>query len=157
MPGADFQLVKLLSLDPSVNRFMIYQQGCFVGGTVLRLAKDVAENNLGARVLVVCYEITTTFFQPPSGSHLDVLVGQALFSDGAVALIVGANADSNTNERKVFEIMSTRETIVPDSEHGVVAHLREMGFEYYLSPDVPKLVSANIEDLLVKGFNKIDG
>ncbi|BBH02249.1 hypothetical protein Prudu_012762 [Prunus dulcis] len=44
------------------------------------------------------------------------------------------------------------------SEHGVVAHLREVGFEYYLSPpDVPKLVSANIEDLLVKGFNKIDG
>ncbi|BFG29990.1 hypothetical protein CerSpe_162640 [Prunus speciosa] len=157
MPGADFQLVKLLGLDHSVNRFMIYQQGCFAGGTVLRLAKDVAENNPGARILVVCCEITTMFFQPPSESHLDVLVGQALFSDGAVALIVGANADSNTNERQVFEIMSTRETIVPDSEHGVVAHLREMGFEYYLSPDVPKLVSANIEDLLVKGFNKIDG
>ncbi|BBH02248.1 Chalcone and stilbene synthase family protein [Prunus dulcis] len=49
MPGADFQLVKLLGLDPSVDRFMIYQQGCFAGGTVLRLAKDVAENNPGPR------------------------------------------------------------------------------------------------------------
>ncbi|BBN69243.1 Chalcone and stilbene synthase family protein [Prunus dulcis] len=54
MPAADFQLVKLLGLDSSVNRFMIYQQGCFAGGTVLRLAKDVAENNPGARILVVC-------------------------------------------------------------------------------------------------------
>ncbi|KAK3000605.1 hypothetical protein RJ639_022126 [Escallonia herrerae] len=32
---------------------MIYQQGCFAGGTVLRLAKDLAENNISACVLVV--------------------------------------------------------------------------------------------------------
>ncbi|PRQ26659.1 putative 3,5-dihydroxybiphenyl synthase [Rosa chinensis] len=62
MPGADFQLIKLLGLNPSINRFMIYQQGCFAGGTVLRIAKDVAENNAGARVLIVCCEITTMFF-----------------------------------------------------------------------------------------------
>ncbi|ONI13893.1 hypothetical protein PRUPE_4G253100 [Prunus persica] len=30
-------------------------------------------------------------------------------------------------------------------------------FLYYLSPDVPKLVGANIEELLVKGFSEIDG
>ncbi|KAJ0093952.1 hypothetical protein Patl1_26746 [Pistacia atlantica] len=29
MPGADYQLAKLLSLPPSVQRFMIYQGGCF--------------------------------------------------------------------------------------------------------------------------------
>ncbi|KAI3808453.1 hypothetical protein L1987_24404 [Smallanthus sonchifolius] len=57
MPGADYQLPKLLGLCPSVKRFMMYQQGCFGGGTVLRLAKDLAENNKGARVLVVCSEI----------------------------------------------------------------------------------------------------
>ncbi|CAN1164550.1 Chalcone synthase, partial [Linum perenne] len=37
MPGADYQLTKLLGLRPSVKRFMMYQQGCFAGGTVLRL------------------------------------------------------------------------------------------------------------------------
>ncbi|CAF2045649.1 unnamed protein product [Brassica rapa] len=50
MPGADHQLTKLLGLRPSVKRLMMYQQGCFAGGTVLRLAKDLAENNRGARV-----------------------------------------------------------------------------------------------------------
>ena len=50
MPGADYQLTKLLGLRPSVKRLMMYQQGCFAGGTVLRLAKDLAENNRGARV-----------------------------------------------------------------------------------------------------------
>ena len=63
MPGADYQLVKLLGLRPSVNRVMLYHQGCFAGGTVLRIAKDLAENNKGARVLVVCSELTVVTFQ----------------------------------------------------------------------------------------------
>ncbi|KAK3028208.1 hypothetical protein RJ639_039491 [Escallonia herrerae] len=36
MPGADYQLTKLLGLRASVNRLMMYQQGCFADGTVLR-------------------------------------------------------------------------------------------------------------------------
>ncbi|KAK2990986.1 hypothetical protein RJ640_005468 [Escallonia rubra] len=93
MLGADYQLTKLLGLHPSVKRLMMYQQGCFVGGTVLRLAKDPAENNAGACVLVVYSEITTVTFRRPSDTHLDSLVGQALFGDGVVAVIVGADPD----------------------------------------------------------------
>lgn len=40
MPGADYQLTKLLGLKPSVKRVMLYAQGCSAGATVLRLAKD---------------------------------------------------------------------------------------------------------------------
>ncbi|TVU06556.1 hypothetical protein EJB05_49779, partial [Eragrostis curvula] len=87
MPGADYRVARLLGLRPSVSRLMLYQQGCFAGGTVLRVAKDLAENNRGARVLVVCSEITAVTFRGPSESHLDSLVGQALFADGAAAVI----------------------------------------------------------------------
>ncbi|KAJ0035848.1 hypothetical protein Pint_26125 [Pistacia integerrima] len=52
MPDADHQLTKLLGLPPFVQRLMIYQGDCFAAGTALRLAKDIAENNEGARVLV---------------------------------------------------------------------------------------------------------
>ena len=62
MLGVDLQLTKILGLNPNINKFMIYQQGCYVGGTCLRLAKDLVENNVDARVLVVCPEITTMFF-----------------------------------------------------------------------------------------------
>ena len=62
MPGVDFQLTKLPGLNPNINSFMIYQQGYYAGRTCLRLAKDLAENNLDAQVLVVCAEITTMFF-----------------------------------------------------------------------------------------------
>ena len=67
MPGADFQLTKLLGLNPNINRFMIYQQGCYASGTCLRLAKDLAENNVDARVLMVCIEITAMFFPMKHG------------------------------------------------------------------------------------------
>nr|ADO85330.1 chalcone synthase [Boesenbergia rotunda] len=151
MPGADYQITKLLGLRPSVNRFMMYQQGCFAGGTVLRLAKDLAENNRGARVLVVCSEITAVTFRGPSESHLDSLVGQALFGDGAGAIIVGADPDLEI-ERPLFELVSASQTILPDSEGAIDGHLREVGLTFHLLKDVPGLISKNIEKSLVEAF-----
>ncbi|KAJ3681686.1 hypothetical protein LUZ60_014259 [Juncus effusus] len=154
MPGADYQVTKLLGLRPSVNRFMMYQQGCFAGGTVLRMAKDLAENNRGARVLVICSEITAVTFRGPSESHLDSLVGQALFGDGAAALIVGADADL-TVERPIFQLVSAGQTILPDSEGAIDGHLREVGLTFHLLKDVPGLISKNIEKSLVEAFTPI--
>ena len=62
MPGTNFQPTMLPGLNPNINRFMIYQQGCYAGRTCLCLAKDLVENNVDAQDLVVCAEITTMFF-----------------------------------------------------------------------------------------------
>ncbi|XP_071690462.1 chalcone synthase-like [Rutidosis leptorrhynchoides] len=154
MPGADFQLTKLLGLSPSVKRYMMSHLGCYSGGTVLRLAKDVAENNKGARVLVVCSEITVVTFRGPNEKHLDSLIGQAIFADGAGAVIVGADPDL-TIERPLFEIISAAQTIIPDSEGGIAGHLREVGLTFHLLKDVPVLISENIEKELTKAFSPI--
>lgn len=66
MPGADLHLAKLISLRPSVKRIMMYQQGCYGGAAALRIAKDLAKNNTGARVLVVRAEIMAMIFPGPS-------------------------------------------------------------------------------------------
>nr|ABD24245.1 chalcone synthase [Abies alba]ABD24246.1 chalcone synthase [Abies alba]ABD24250.1 chalcone synthase [Abies alba]ABD24252.1 chalcone synthase [Abies alba]ABD38592.1 chalcone synthase [Abies alba] len=153
MPGADYQLTKLLGLRPSVKRVMMYQQGCFAGGTVLRVAKDLAENNRGARVLVVCSEITAVTFCGPSDTHLDSMVGQALFGDGAAALIVGADPVPQV-EKPCFEIIWTAQTILPDSDGAIDGHLREAGLTFHLLKDVPGLISKNIERSLVEAFQQ---
>nr|CDU43984.1 chalcone synthase [Biscutella laevigata]CDU46352.1 chalcone synthase [Stanleya pinnata] len=155
MPGADYQLTKILGLRPSVKRLMMYQQGCFAGGTVLRLAKDLAENNRGARVLVVCSEITAVTFRGPSDTHLDSLVGQALFSDGAAALIVGSDADTSVGEKPIFEMVSAAQTILPDSDGAIDGHLREVGLTFHLLKDVPGLISKNIEKSLEEAFKPL--
>jgi chalcone synthase len=154
MPGADYQLTKLLGLKPSVKRLMMYQQGCFAGGTVLRLAKDLAENNKNARVLVVCSEITAVTFRGPSDTHLDSLVGQALFGDGAAAMIIGADPDLKV-ECPIFEIVSAAQTILPDSDGAIDGHLREVGLTFHLLKDVPGIISKNIEKSLVEAFAPI--
>lgn len=153
MPGADYQLTKLLGLRPSVNRLMMYQQGCYGGGTVLRLAKDLAENNKGARVLVVCSEITAMTFRGPNDTHLDSLVGQALFGDGAAAIIVGS--DPLEVENPLFELVSTAQTILPDSDGAIDGHVREVGLTFHLLKDVPTLISKNIEKNLVEALEPL--
>lgn len=155
MPGADYHLTKLLGLSPSVNRFMLYQQGCYGGGTVLRLAKDIAENNRGARVLVVCAEMTVVGFRGPTETHLDSMIGQALFTDGAGAVIVGADPDESINERPIFELVWASQTFLPGCERAIAGQLRQVGLTIHLSKDVPKLISNNLEKVLVEAFEPI--
>ncbi|XP_009767152.1 chalcone synthase G [Nicotiana tabacum] len=154
IPGADYQLTKLLGLDPSVKRLMMYQQGCFGGGSSLRLAKDLAENNKGARVLVVCSEITVLSFHAPSDTELDVLVGQALFSDGASAVIVGSDPIL-TVERPLFEIVFATQTLLPDSGHAIYGNLCESGLVAHMHKDVPILVSKDIEKIIEEVFRPL--
>ncbi|CAJ1974292.1 unnamed protein product [Sphenostylis stenocarpa] len=154
MPGADYQLIRLLGLKPSTKRFMLYHQGCYAGGTVLRLAKDLAENNAGARVLVVCSEITVVTFRGPCETHLDSLVGQALFGDGASSVIVGSDPDTSI-ERPLFHLVSASETILPNSEGAIEGHLREVGLTFHLKDNVPQLIGENIEKSLEEAFHPL--
>ncbi|PNY00475.1 chalcone synthase [Trifolium pratense] len=154
IPGADYQLAKLLGLHPNVKRYMMYQQGCFGGGTVLRLAKDLAENNKGARVLVVCSEVTAIAFCGPSETHLENLVGQALFGDGAAAVIVGSDLLPEI-EKPLFEIVKTAQTFVPDSEGAIFAHQCEAGLKFHIGRNVSEVVSKNIEKALIAAFKPL--
>ncbi|XP_074366353.1 chalcone synthase 2-like [Apium graveolens] len=151
MPSPDYQLTKLVGLNASVQRHMVYLQGCFAGGTVLRLAKDLAENNVGARVLIVCAEIITIAFRGP---HLESLVPQALFGDGASSAIVGSDPDPLT-ERPLFQIISSAQHIVPDSEDTIRGIVGESGLILFLSKKIPTLISDNIEKLLKEAFEPI--
>ncbi|CAN0875584.1 Naringenin-chalcone synthase [Linum grandiflorum] len=154
MPGADYQLTKLLGLNSSVIRTMMYHQGCYAGGAALRLAKDLAENNRGARVLIVCCEITTIAFRGPSDDDFATLVCHALFGDGASAVIVGSDPIPKV-EKPLFELIHGAQTIVPDSEGAIVGNSREVGLTYQLRRDVPNLVGDNIEKCLSDAFKPL--
>lgn len=154
MPGADWVLTRLLGLHPTVKRVMMYQQGCYAGGTVLRIAKDLAENNKGARVLVVCSEITAMTFRGPSDTHMDVLVGQALFGDGASAMIIGADPILQV-ERPWFEVHYAASDILPDSTGAIDGHLREAGLIFHIMKDVPSIISKNIGAVVKDAFDRV--
>ncbi|BBN08756.1 chalcone synthase [Marchantia polymorpha subsp. ruderalis] len=142
MPGADLTLTRLLGLNPNVKRTMLYQQGCFGGATVLRVAKDLAENNKGARVLTVVSELTCVTFRAPNEEHLDNLVGSAIFGDGAAVLVIGSDPVPEV-EKPQFEIHWSGETILPESDGAIEGRLTEAGLIFHLLKDVPGLISRN--------------
>ncbi|XP_030549177.1 chalcone synthase-like [Rhodamnia argentea] len=154
MPGADYQLMRLLGLGPSIKRVMLYHLGCYAGGTVLRVAKDLAENNAGARVLVVCAEINVTSFRSPSPEDLPNLVGQSIFGDGAAALIIGSDPEIPA-EQPIFQLMWTAETILPNSEGTIKSQVRDTGLTLFLSDKVPLLIANNIEKSLNEAFESL--
>ncbi|XP_074297468.1 chalcone synthase-like [Silene latifolia] len=163
MPGYDVQLAKLLDLGPHIQRFMLYQQGCNAGGTALRLAKDIAENNKGARVfnrniyniLVVCAELSLVGFRGPKDTDIDTMVGQALFTDGAAAAIIGVDPDGSTGERPLFEIISASQSLVPDTEFAIRRQLRQVGLTLMLSKENSNLIANNIEKQLIKAVSPL--
>lgn len=151
LPGADLAVVKLLGLPLSAKRIMLYQVGCHGGALALRLAKDLAENNPGGRVLVVCSEVITLALRGPSETHAGNLVGQAIFGDAASAAIVGAGGGCDGTETPLFEMMSASQEVLPGTEEGgVVVTLHEEGIVYTLHPDMPLHIATGIEGL-VKG------
>ncbi|XWS37963.1 hypothetical protein CRYUN_Cryun19dG0089900 [Craigia yunnanensis] len=111
MPGADFHLAKQLGLPSLVKRVMLYFQGCYGGSTNLRMAKDFAENNAGARVFVVSYDISLGTFRAPNEHDVPSLITNATVGDGAVAMIIGA--DPNVlKQRTIFQIVSATQNII---------------------------------------------
>ncbi|XP_031281202.1 chalcone synthase J-like [Pistacia vera] len=154
MPGIDYRIVKLLGLDLSVKRLMLYQQGCNAGGTVLRIAKDLAENTKGARVLVVCSETTLVGFRGPNETDCDVLVCHSLFGDGAAAVIVGSDPMPGV-ENPIFELVASAPTLVPDIPNAICGSIREYGLTIHIGKEVPDLIANHIENRLVEVFHPL--
>lgn len=153
LPGADFELLGLLGLPPSTKRAMVYQAGCYGGGTALRLAKDFAENSPGARVLVVCSEVIALVLRGPSESHVGNLVGQAIFGDAAGAVVVGSCPPAAAaGERAMFEIVSASQEVVPGTRDAVVSELREEGIVFTLHRDVPRQIGDSIGRLVERAL-----
>ncbi|KAL9227042.1 hypothetical protein vseg_002784 [Gypsophila vaccaria] len=152
MPGYDYQLAKDLDLGHNVQRFILYLQGCHAGGTVLRLAKDIAESNTGARVLVLCVDVALTGFRGPAGSDIGAMVGHALFTDGAAAAVVGADPDRSVGELPLFELVKASQSFVPNTESVITGQLGQTGLIVKLAKETPALLANNIEKSLIEAF-----
>lgn len=154
-PGADLRLASLLSLRASVCRTMLNLGGCSAGSTSLRLAKDLAENNRGARVLVACVELTVVAFRGPEAAYPHRLISQAVFGDGAGAVIVGADA-VHPVERPLFEIVSASQTMIPGTDRVLTMQLTEAGLDGHIfTKELVPLAAQHIDQCLTDAFQPL--
>jgi bisdemethoxycurcumin synthase len=147
-PSADLRLASLLGLRPSVCRTTLSLHGCSGGVRALHLAKDIAENNHGARVLVVCAEVSLISYSGPTDGCVDSVLGPALFGDGAGAVILGAGPVSGS-ERPLFETVCAAQTTVPMTEAAITTQFAPGGMEYRIGKQVPGIVEQTIRQCLL--------
>ncbi|KAL0348466.1 UNVERIFIED_CONTAM: Type III polyketide synthase B [Sesamum angustifolium] len=150
LPGGDLYLAKGLGLRPDTRRTMLYFSGCSGGVAGLRVAKDIAENNPGSRVLLATSETTIIGFRPPSANRPYDLVGVALFGDGAGAMIIGSNPVVKI-ERPLFELHTAIQHFLPGTEKVIDGKLTEEGISFKLERQLPQIIENNIQDFCVEG------
>lgn len=156
VPAIDLRIAHLLGLNPTVQRTTISFHGCTGTSSALRVAKDIAENNRTARVLVICADLLSVI-----GSHVPDetqpagIIAHALFGDGAGAVIVGA-CPQGPVERPIFEMLSTYQVTVPGTEHVAAGEFTAHSIGYSLWPDeLTALIDRNIESCLVKALTPL--
>ncbi|CAL1392578.1 unnamed protein product [Linum trigynum] len=150
LPGGDLHLATRLGLRSDVGRVMLYFLGCYGGVTGLRVAKDIAENNPGSRVLLATSETTILGFRPPSKARPYDLVGAALFGDGAAAVVVGADPVEGKKEEPFMELSYAVQEFLPGT-HGVIdGRLSEEGINFKLGRDLPEKIEGKIEEFCRK-------
>jgi len=144
-PGLDIDLVNALNLNPNTERTCINFMGCYAAITALKSARNICQGAPNAKVLVVCIELCTLHFQKENDE--DNLIANALFGDGAAAVLV---SHQNDGHRKGLVIEDFKSAIYPDGHHEMAWNIGNNGFEMKLTTYVPDLIGSGIQDLIAQ-------
>lgn len=133
-PGVDLELIERLGLGPETRRTHIGFMGCHAAVNAIAVARAFAMADPGARVLVCCVELCSLHFDHDADAQGHV--ANALFADGAGAVVVGASDNGGV------EIASVASVVLPDSKGMMSWHIGDRGFRMRLSPSVPAVLAA---------------
>lgn len=142
-PGLDVMLIRHLGLSPRVNRLPLIFQGCAAGLKAIQMARDVVQGAPGSRVLVVCVELCTLHFQPVN--EREALFAASFFGDGASSCVIGP---PESHHQHYLKLGSGYSVLLPDSTEDMTWEVGNTGFDLFLSPRIPKLLGAHLEEEL---------
>jgi predicted naringenin-chalcone synthase len=140
-PGIDIELVQRLGLRPTVERTHVSFMGCHGAINGLRVARALAQATPRSKVLLCAVELCSLHYQ--YAWHPELLVGNAVFGDGAAALVGGAG-----NDRSAWRLAATGSCVLPDSHDAMSWSISDHGFQMQLSARVPELVSVHLRPWL---------
>ena len=149
-PGFDFHIVKSLGLPRNTDRFHIGFMGCYAAFPALKLAYNLCLADPEARVLVVNVELCSLHYQKKFDP--DTIVANAIFADGVSACLVSGNADDSDGDKLVMKTFHS--TYTDDSEEDMAWKIGKNGFDMKLSYYVPKIIDANMHDILKQLLEK---
>ncbi|MBI3291558.1 MAG: type III polyketide synthase [Elusimicrobia bacterium] len=140
-PGVDIALIKKLSLPPTVGRTHVGFMGCHGALNGLRVASALVNADPNARVLLCAIELCSLHFHYRWDP--DKIVANALFADGAAALVAVSAAARPSPE--AWQVVATGSCLFPDSEDAITWQIGDHGFEMTLSARVPALIATHLQ------------
>lgn len=141
-PGIDVALIQQLGLPPSIGRVQVGFMGCHGVLNGLRLLRAFIQADPAAQVLLCAVELCSLHYQ--YGATPDQLVANALFADGAAALVASAAEKADDP----WQIAATASMLLPDCEEAMTWRIGNHGFEMTLSPRVPELIARYVRPWL---------
>jgi predicted naringenin-chalcone synthase len=134
-PGLDFALIRELGLRPTVQRTHVGFMGCHGALNGLRVANAYAAADPAAVVLLVAVELCSLHYH--FGDDPEKVVANALFADGAAAVVGAAGAGP-------WRVAATGSCLVPDSANAMTWLIGDNGFEMTLAKQVPKRIAESL-------------
>ncbi len=135
-PGLDLELVERCGLHPSVERTVIGFMGCYAAINALKLSRHIVRSEPKARVLILSLELCTLHLQETD--DLEQVLSFMVFGDGAAASLVTADPIGLALDR--FHAV-----LVPETNGLITWHIRELGFDMFLSGQVPGAIAHGLK------------
>jgi predicted naringenin-chalcone synthase len=144
-PGVDVRLIKQLGLSPATERIHVGFMGCHGALNGLKAARAIVESQPEAVVLLCAVELCTLHYH--YGNQFDQMVANALFADGAAAMVLGGPR-SGLAEDCPWKLAATASRLFENSEEAMTWRIRNNGFVMSLSPEVPGLIRDHLRGWL---------
>lgn len=143
-PGFDITLIRELGLDPTVSRTHIGFMGCQGLFNALRAADGLIQAH-GGKALICSVELCSVHFQ--YGSVPDHLLANALFADGAGAMVFGSGeSGGGPAAAGGWHYAGQRSCVIPNTEPMMSWTIGDHGFVMGLSPEVPGVIRSMLKD-----------
>lgn len=139
-PGLEFLLIDKLRLSNKVERLGINFMGCFGAFKGLAIAKALSLENKKHRVLLVCTELCSLHFQKEFSK--DTLIGNALFADGAAAVVVGMHP--RHFEKPLLELKTQASEALSETQDLMTWEVGDFGYLMRLSASIPAHLQTHI-------------
>ena len=142
-PGVDIGLIKELELPSSVERTHVGFMGCHGAFNGMRVARAFADSVPNARILLCATEICSIHYHYPWNPKR--IVGNALFGDGAAALV---GVSDQLAPKDAWREVANGSRLFANSEFAMTWTIGNHGFEMNLSAKVPQLIATNVRPWL---------
>lgn len=145
-PGVDIGLIDRLDLSPTTERVHIGYMGCHGGINALRAAHGLAHLAASRCVLVCAAELCTIHYAFQWSNER--MLGNALFADGAGALVLGGAAGGGDQEAARWRLTATGSYVFPGTVDAMTWSIGDHGFAMSISSELPRLIQEKVRPWL---------